>query len=65
MIDFWYYNTLDKSPNVKSGSIEFMSNDYCIINGEKIPNTQLFENKQDAVEALCDYIEWEGLGLEK
>lgn len=64
MTDFWYYNTTDPSPKIKSGLIESMDQHYGIINGEKIPVSQIYENKPDAVEGLCDYIEWETWGLE-
>jgi len=64
MNDFWYYNTFDSSPIIKSGPIELMDQNYCIINNEKIPVSQVYDNKPDAVEGLCDYIEWETWGLE-
>lgn len=64
MNDFWYYNTADRSPQVKSGPIETINEDFGIINGEQIPISQIYNNKPDAVEGLCDYIEWDTLGLE-
>lgn len=57
MMDFYYFNTEDFSPKVKSGLIQDMTETDCIINDEVIPISHLYADKNSAVEGLCEYIE--------